>query len=113
MAGGSSYQGFELTGVNCNNKRGWGHSILSQYLFAMFFFFVSLLLTYLNPYKIDKDNQKLLEIKSCSVKEHKKLEEKSGEIPKDNLETHTVQGSVVRLMNNTRSCLDKLVKKGG
>lgn len=80
---------------------------------VFFFFFVSLPLTYLNAYKIDKDNQKLLEIKSGSVKEHKKLEEKSGEIPKDMSETHTVEGSVVRLINNTCSCFDKFVIKKG
>ena len=78
-----------------------------------FSFFVSPLLKYLNPCKIDKGNQMLLEIKSCSVKEHKKLEEKSGEIPNHMSETHTVEGSVVRLINNTCSCFDKFVIKKG
>ena len=34
---------------------------------------------HLYPCKIDKDNQELLKIKSCSIKEHKKLSKQEGD----------------------------------
>lgn len=34
---------------------------------------------HLYPCKIDKDNQDLLEIKSCSIKEHEKLSKQGGD----------------------------------
>jgi len=34
---------------------------------------------HLYPCKIDKDNQELLEIKSCSIKEHENLSKQGGE----------------------------------